>query len=103
MYKTGNYILYKEHMNLRNAPGSSSKAIAVIPRGTNITVTEVYDNWGKTEYMGVSGWCCISECFAKTVCNCENDQCCYFEMYNMLEKKYMELVSKTDKIKELLK
>ena len=103
MFKNGNYILYKEHMNLRCEPKSTSKAIGVIPRGSCINVTEVWDNWGKTEYMGTEGWCCISECFAKPSCSCEAEECCYFDVYMKLENKYNELILKIDKIKDILK
>lgn len=103
MYKTGNYVIYKEHMNLRERPTASSKALGVIPMGTCIEVYETVDNWGKTDFSGVGGWCCISECFAKPLCVCENSQCCYYEKFCELEKKYCELISKTNKIKEILK
>ncbi len=103
MYKIGNYVIYKEHMNLREKPTASSKIMGVIPMGTCIEITETKDNWGKTEFLGKNGWCCISECFAKPVCTCEKTECCYYEKFCEVEKKYCELSKKTDKIRELLK
>ena len=103
MYKIGKYILYKEHMNFRLEPRVNSKAIGIIPMGTCIEVTEIKDNWGKIRIMNKEGWCCISECFAKPVCLCENNDCCYYERFLNLEKEYCELQSKFNKINELLK
>lgn len=92
MYKTGKYIIYKEHMNLRSNPKASSAILNVIPQGTYIEVQEVSDNWGKINFNGVNGWCCISECFAKPVCSCVQEKCCYFEKYNELYQKYQMLL-----------
>ncbi len=103
MYKPGNYVLYKEHMNFRQEPSANSKAIGVIPMGTCIDVTDVKDNWGKTRIKEKDGWCCISECFAKRVCLCESDECCYYKSFLQLEEKYNELLQKIDKIGDLLK
>ncbi len=71
MYKTGKYILHKEHMNLRDAPRVSAKIIGVVPCGACIDIEEIYNNWGRTTYENKTGWCCIRECFAKPVCMCE--------------------------------
>ena len=95
MYQTGSYVLYKEHMNLRIKPKSNSTILCVIPQGTNINVEEIWDNWGKVNYNGINGWCCISECFAKPVCACLNKECCYFEKYNELNKKYQTLLNRS--------
>ena len=103
MYKTGNYILYKEHMNFRNEPKANGKIIGVIPMGVCIEVSETRDNWGKTTWNNSEGWCCISECFAKPVCLCEGDECCYYQRYIEAEKKYFDLLQKIDKINTILK
>ncbi|MBE7092461.1 MAG: SH3 domain-containing protein [Clostridiales bacterium] len=103
MYKTGNYIIYKEHMNLRIKPKVSSDVLCVIPQGTCIEVVEVWDNWGKITYDDYTGWCCISECFAKLVCSCNSDDCCYFKKYDELNNKYQELLKDFEKIKKIIK
>lgn len=103
MYKTGSYILYKEHMNFRLEPKASGKIIGVIPMGVCIEVTEIRDNWGKTQWNNNEGWCCISECFAKPVCLCDSDECCYYKRFLDAEKKYLELLQKIDKINAILK
>ena len=103
MYKTGNYIFYKEHMNLRIKPKINSDVLVVIPQGTCINVTEVWDNWGKTEYSGFLGWCCISECFAKPVCSCKDTECCYYEKFNELNLKYQKIIEDFEKIKNIIK
>lgn len=101
MYLTGKYLIYKEHMNLRKKPTASSMIIGVAERGTCIDVTEVHDNWGKIELNGISGWCCISECFAKKVCDCEDEYCSYSEKYIELLNKYNDLSERIEKIKAL--
>ncbi len=103
MYKTGNYIIYKEHMNLRQKPTASSKVTGAVQMGSIITVSEVSDNWGRTEIDGVSGWCCISECFARPVCDCTNSECCYFDKYNELKYKYDSLNESLNRIKGILR
>ena len=103
MYKTGNYFLYKEHMNLRSDAKASSKILDVLPMGTYVEVVEIKDNWGKIQWNNKVGWCCISECFAKPVCVCENNGCCYYEKYLEIEKKYSELLQKIDKIGDIIK
>lgn len=102
MYKTGKYIIYKEHMNLREKPTASSKALGVIPMGTCVDILETKDNWGRIE-IPCSGWCCISECFAKPICTCDSSECCYYEKFCEIEKKYNELLLKTDKIRNIIK
>ncbi len=99
MYKTGNYIIYKEHMNLRVKPRITSAILGIIPQGTYISVEEVWDNWGKVTFNGNSGWCCISECFAKPVCACTQNECCYFERYNELNTKYQKLLKQVEQNK----
>ncbi|MBR2861767.1 MAG: SH3 domain-containing protein [Clostridia bacterium] len=96
MYKTGKYILHKEHMNMRIKPNSSSGILCVIPMGTVIDVLETWDNWGKIKFNNFCGWCCISECFAKPVCLCQNEACCYYEKYVLLEEKYKNLLKKIE-------
>jgi hypothetical protein len=103
MYKTGKYILYKEHMNLRNAPKANAEIVAVLPHGALIEVDEVINNWGRIIYENKTGWCCISECFAKPVCTCEMSECCYFDRYNEIKKEYDILRSNIEKIKSFLK
>ncbi len=103
MYKIGNYYLYKEHMNLRLRPSVNSKVLSVLPMGTHIKVEEIYDNWGKTTFNGVCGWCCISECFAKPVCSCKSEDCCYFEKYLELEKKFSAVKKQLDAVKGIVK
>lgn len=103
MYKIGKYILYKEHMNFREEPNVNAKYLGIIPMGTCIEVFETKDNWGKTKIDGKDGWCCISECFAKLVCHCESEECCYYKSFLQLEMKYNELLQKIDKIGDLLK
>ena len=88
MYQTGQYYLYKEPMNLRAQPRASGTKIGIIPQGTCITVTEISDNWGRTEYGGRNGWCCISECFARRMCE---EAGCYQEKYREKVRECEEL------------
>lgn len=102
MYRTGKYMIYREHMNLRARPGASSKILGIIPQGSCIEVKEVRDNWGKTEFDGKTGWCCISECFARIVSDCENGKCCYYEKCAQLEKLLSVLCANVEGIKEVI-
>ena len=52
-YKAGTYET-TEIMNFRETPGST--VITTIPKGTLIYVTAIEGVWGKTEYMGQTGW-----------------------------------------------
>ena len=103
MYKTGRYLLFREHMNLRSSASASGDIVSVIPHGTVINVLETKDNWGKTEYNGISGWCCIGECFAKKICSCENDECCYYASYKALEERCDKMQEIVDKIRSIVK
>lgn len=64
-YKTG---IYKttDALNMRSGVGTGNSVITTIPKGTQITVTEVksdsYYNWGYTKYNGKNGWVCMDYC-----------------------------------------
>ena len=95
MYTSGKYLLFKEPMNLRKNPSKSSQIVLLIPQGEVLTVEKTQENWGFVCFNGEYGWCCISECFAKKICGCNNSECEYYE-------KYMNLVEKNKKIKAIL-
>ena len=42
---------------LRKGPSSSYSSLTVIPKGTEIEVTEINGKWGKTTYGGYEGYC----------------------------------------------
>lgn len=52
-YKTGTYIT-NEVMNFRTEPGGN--IITTIPANTQLTVTAIQGDWGKTTYNGRTGW-----------------------------------------------
>ena len=86
-------------MNLRVKPNRTANILSIIPQGTQIFVEEVWDNWGKINFNNKSGWCCISECFAKPVCACNQNECCYFELYKELNEKYQKLLKQKEENK----
>ncbi len=45
---------------LRKGPASSYASITVIPKGTEIEVTEIVNNWARTVYKGNEGFCGLS-------------------------------------------
>ena len=52
-------------LNLRKDATTSSAALTVIPKGTEIEVTEIKGKWGKTTYKGYVGYCGLS--YAKLI------------------------------------
>ena len=55
-YKEGIYEITASALNLRENPNTDSEALALIPNGEKVTVTEFSDGWGKTSYNGETGW-----------------------------------------------
>ncbi len=56
-YKTGRYkvTLTNGNLKLRAAP-INGEQVALIPNGTELNITEVSGEWGKTTYNGLTGW-----------------------------------------------
>lgn len=52
-------ITYESGMRLRSGPGTGYTTLDVMPKGTQIYVTEVNGEWGYTKYNGKNGWCCL--------------------------------------------
>ncbi len=103
MYKTGRYLFYKEPMNLRSRPQKNAELLGTVPQGYCGSVTEVENNWGKIQVNGTWGWCCISECFAKSISDGEDEKCCYYEKYLQLKNEYERISKNMDKIREILR
>lgn len=63
-YKLGVYRITATSLNIRKGPGTSyGYAGNAIPKGKEITITEVSSNgWGKTKYNGVDGWVSMNYC-----------------------------------------
>lgn len=101
MYTPGTYLLYKEHMNLRTEPSVHAKSLGILPQGMTIEVKEVSDNWGKVEGEHISGWCCISECFAKKCCPNET-YCDTCPRCAELEEKCRKLENRLRRIRGIL-
>lgn len=47
------------NLNLRKSYSTSSAKILTMPKGTNLTVTEIKNDWGKVSYQGNAGWMCL--------------------------------------------
>ena len=54
-YTTGTYRL-DDAMNFRSGHSTSASIYSVLPAGITVTVTEVYNEWGKITYNGATGW-----------------------------------------------
>ena len=57
-YNIGKYLL-NEKMNFRSDHSTSAGIYCLIPAGTTVQVTQIYDNWGKITYNGNTGWICL--------------------------------------------
>ncbi len=55
VYYTGNYVT-TEFLNLRAEANTNCEVYITIPVDTQIEVTEVNGEWGKTNYGGYNGW-----------------------------------------------
>ncbi len=59
-------ITYNAGMRLRAGPGQSYDTLAIMPKGTEMDVTEIKGGWGYTYYEGQMGWCCLPGYTKKT-------------------------------------
>ena len=57
-YETGVYTT-AEPLNYRENNSTSAESYGVIPADTEIRITQVKDNWGKTIYQGQTAWVCL--------------------------------------------
>ena len=57
-YLTGHYRTVSA-LNFRSSYSTSSNVIEVIPKGKDIVVTRVCNEWGQIEYNGKTGWICL--------------------------------------------
>ena len=59
----GVYITTADLLNFRSEPTTASLALAQIPYGTEVEITEIANmKWGKTTYNGKSGWVSLDYC-----------------------------------------
>lgn len=57
-YSTGVYTT-AEPLNYRDSNSTSADSYGIIPADTEIRITQVKDNWGKTIYEGKTAWVCL--------------------------------------------
>ncbi len=57
-YLTGEYVT-NDVINYRSAPTTSADSFGLIQNGVGLKVTEISDNWGKTNYNGNDCWICL--------------------------------------------
>ena len=55
IYTAGSYVT-TDALNLRANHSLTAGIYSIIPKGTQLTVTEISGEWGKTSYQGVTGW-----------------------------------------------
>lgn len=63
-YQTGLYRT-DDALNFRSNPSLTAGIYTVIPVGVQLTVTEVSGAWGKTVYLGQTGWVSLEYCTYK--------------------------------------
>ena len=49
-------------LNMRELPGKKESIVGQIPKGADIEVDSVYENWGHTYWDGISGWVNLNYC-----------------------------------------
>ena len=54
-YKTGTYIT-NDYVNYRQGYSTAFETYGIIPKGTTVEVTEVFNGWGKINYNGKTAW-----------------------------------------------
>ncbi len=59
------YVSHVRGVNLRSKASTSGKILTAVPYGTELTVTQVSGNWGKTTYNKKTGWVCLDYCTKK--------------------------------------
>lgn len=57
-YSTGVYTT-AEPLNYRESNSTSADTYGIIPADTEIRITQIKDNWGKTIYDGETAWVCL--------------------------------------------
>lgn len=55
-FTPGKYKITASYLALREGPSISDTKINSIAEGTEVTVTEIKNDWGKVTYRGESGW-----------------------------------------------
>ncbi len=55
-FKTGKYKTTATYLRMRKGPSVTDAPILSIAEGTEVTVTEVKNDWGKITYLGETGW-----------------------------------------------
>ncbi len=55
-FGTGKYKITATYLRMRKGPSVTDDAILSIAEGTEVTVTEVKNDWGKITYLGQTGW-----------------------------------------------
>ena len=54
-YKTGTYIT-NDYVNYRQGYSTAFETYGIIPKGTKVEVTEIFNGWGKINYNGKTAW-----------------------------------------------
>lgn len=59
-YSAGKYVTTASLLYVRFGPGTAyDKAPTSLKKGTNVTVTDIYGEWGKIRINGITGWICL--------------------------------------------
>ena len=55
-FRPGKYKTTASYLRMRKGPAVTYDAISSIAEGTEVTVTEIKNDWGKITYLGKTGW-----------------------------------------------
>lgn len=64
-FKPGKYKTTASYLRMRKGPSVTEDPILSIAEGTEVTVTEIKNDWGKITYLGETGW--ISLMYAESL------------------------------------
>ncbi|MBR5515466.1 MAG: SH3 domain-containing protein, partial [Clostridia bacterium] len=56
------YVTNTAWLAMREGPGNSYTQLTSLPKGAELNVTQIYNNWGYATYNGYSGWVSLNYC-----------------------------------------
>ena len=56
------YVTNTAWLAMREGPGSSYNQVTVLPKGAELNVTQIYNNWGYATYGSYAGWVSLTYC-----------------------------------------
>lgn len=60
VYETGRYVVSAVSLKVREKPNTHAASTVTVPHGSQLTVSEIRNNWGFVEFDGKKGWICLT-------------------------------------------